>query len=711
MRIVKILGIAIGAVFLLLVAGVVAIYLFFDPNDYKDRIAAAVKQSTGRELLLPGKLQLDLFPWIAVETGEASLGNPPGFGTEPFLSLKRAKLSVKLRPLLKKQLEIGRIEIDGLDLRLKQDAAGKGNWEEWGSSETPAQPETASGPMPSLDLAGIGITNSRVAFQDMVADHVKVEIGRFVPGAAFPISLAMDISTAPGAKPLPLGLEGVLTLDLDRQRYQFKDFRMNGSVQPAGAPQPIDWKFATPLADLDLDAQKLTKTSFTAEVGKAKVAGEITGEKLIDSPELAGRFALSELAPRELMKQFGTRPPQTRDEKVLHSFAAQGVYAWAGGVAKLTDLAFKLDESKLSGRFAYDTRNSGMDFALNLDQIDLDRYQPPPTEPVANEEPIELPVELLKPLRVKGVFSVGAIKIGGAQLTKLYAGMNIADAVARFAPLQAELYGGHYKGDIGIDMRPAVPRVTMDEHMSGIDIAKLMKDYADSKLLSGRGNLDVKLAASGRGGDALMKTLSGTVGLNLQDGAVEGMDLWYAIGEAQSLIKNRALSGAVNSKRTSFETFKATAELVNGVATNKDLVVASQLLRVTGSGIVNLISQELTYGVNAAVLRSPPGADADFAELERASIPIRITGTLTDPKIRPDLKGLAKAQVQKLVDEHKEEVMQKVEVEADKLKAKAKDKAKDALKDLLGGKKAKAPAATTTPPADVGAGTNQPEGQ
>lgn len=709
MRILKILGIAIGAVLLLLVAGVLAIYLFFDPNDYKDRIAAAVKQSTGRELSLPGKLSLSVFPWIAVETGEATLGNPPGFGTEPFLALKRAKLSVKLMPLLKKRLEIGRIEIDGLDLRLKQDAAGKGNWEEWGSGATPAQPETASGPMPSLDLAGIAITNSRIAFQEMVADHVKVEIGRFVPGAAFPIKLGMDITTAPGAKPLPLGLEGVLQLDLDKQRYQFRDFKLNGSVQPTGAPQPIDWKFSTPAADLDLDAQTLAKTSFTAEVGKAGLKGEITGSKLIDSPELAGRFALAELAPRELMKQFGTRPPQTRDDKVLHKFAAQGVYAWAGGVAKLTDLAFKLDESKLSGRFAYDTRNSGMDFALNLDQIDLDRYQPPPSEPVANEQPIELPIDLLKPLRVKGVFSVGAIKIGGARLTKLYAGINIADAVARFAPLQAELYEGQYKGDIGIDMRPAVPRLTMDEHMAGIDIAKLMKDYADSQLLSGRGNLDVKLAASGRSGDALMKTLTGTVGLNLQDGAVEGMDLWYAIGEAQSLIKNRALSGATNMKRTSFETFKANAELVNGVATNKDLVVASQLLRVTGSGIVNLISQELAYGVNAAVLRSPPGADADIAALERASIPIKITGTLTDPKIRPDLKGLAKAQVQKLVDEHKEEVVQKVEAEADKLKAKARDKAKDALKDLLGGKK-KAPA-TTTPPADAGAGTNQPDGQ
>jgi AsmA protein len=226
----------------------------------------------------------------------------------------------------------------------------------------------------------------------------------------------------------------------------------------------------------------------------------------------------------------------------------------------------------------------------------------------------------------------------------------------------------------------------MDEHMTDIDIAALMKDYADSNLLSGKGNIDMKFAATGTSSEALIKSLTGTAGLNLQQGAVEGFDVWHAIGEAQSLIKNRQLSGAPNNKRTTFETFKATAELVNGVATNKDLTIASQLLRITGSGIVNLVSTELDYNVTAAVLRAPPDADSDIAALEKAAIPVKVTGTFTDPKIRPDLAGLVKAEVQKVVDEKKEEVKEKVEAEVDKAKDKAVDKAKDALKGLLGGK-------------------------
>src|SRR5690606_32068460 len=109
------------------------------------------------------------------ETGAATLGNPPGFGDEPFLSLQRARLSVKLLPLLQKQLEVGRIEIDGLDLRLRQDESGKGNWEEWGGSATAATgPEPADAGPQQLSLAGISITDSRIAFEDLVAEKVNV---------------------------------------------------------------------------------------------------------------------------------------------------------------------------------------------------------------------------------------------------------------------------------------------------------------------------------------------------------------------------------------------------------------------------------------------------------------------------------------------------------------------------------------------------------
>ncbi|MEO6078496.1 MAG: AsmA family protein [Steroidobacteraceae bacterium] len=669
MRALKIAGFAIGGLVALLALTLLGVWLFVDPNNYKDRIAAGVKQSTGRSLSLPGELKLSVFPWIKVQTGEASLGNPAGFGDEPFLTLKHASLSVKLLPLLKKQLEVGRIEIDGLDLRLKQNTGGKGNWEDWSATPETALPAKQTASSASLDLAGINISNSRIGFENLVADQVSVEVGRVASGAAIPVDVKMQLVTAPGAKPLPLMAKFKLTLDLDRQRYQLAELTLNGTVQPSGAPKALEWKLGMPAADLDLAAQTLADTSFTAQVGAAALAGSIAGSKLIDAPALTGRFELKELAPRALMQQFGIAPPVTRDTSVLAKFAAQGSYVWQNNVARLGDLKLRLDDSALTGRFAYDTGNSGMDFALSLDSINLDRYQPPPTDSKVASAPIELPVDFLKPLRAKGMFNVGEIRIGGARLTQLSAGIDVQNAVAHFAPLKAQLYGGQYNGNIGIDMRPALPRLTMDEHMSGIDIAKFMKEYADSERLSGKGSLDVRLAASGRSGDALLRTLNGTISTDLANGAVEGMDLWYAIAQAQSLLQKRQLASVSNTKRTAFDTFKASAEVVNGVATTKDLAIGSQLLRIAGSGSTNLITQALDYAVTATVLKAPPTADEGTAQLARATIPVKITGTLADPKIRPDLNGMAKERVKQEVEKKKDEL---------------KDKIKGKLKGLLG---------------------------
>src|SRR5690606_34942065 len=141
-----------------------------------------------------------------------------------------------LMPLLRKELEVGRIEIDGLDLRLRQDAQGRGNWEDWGSDADAPQPETPADGPASSDLAGVAIRDGRIAFEDMVAQAVELDIGRVAGGVAVPVSLEMELVTAPQEPPLPLAADFNLTLDLDRQHYQLADLQLRGRLQPEGAP-------------------------------------------------------------------------------------------------------------------------------------------------------------------------------------------------------------------------------------------------------------------------------------------------------------------------------------------------------------------------------------------------------------------------------------------------------------------------------------------
>ncbi|MGW8311356.1 MAG: AsmA family protein, partial [Thiogranum sp.] len=124
----RILAYLVGALALLIIVAAVVVPMVIDPNDYKDDIAAAVEAKTGRTLAIEGDIRLSVFPWLAVEIGPTRLSNAPGFSNRPFAAVKQVSVRIKLLPLLHKQVEMGTVVLDGLQLSLETRADGKTNW-------------------------------------------------------------------------------------------------------------------------------------------------------------------------------------------------------------------------------------------------------------------------------------------------------------------------------------------------------------------------------------------------------------------------------------------------------------------------------------------------------------------------------------------------------------------------------------------------------
>jgi AsmA protein len=664
MRILKLVAIALGGLVVLLVIVLLAVHAFVNPNDYKDRIARVVKNSTGRELLLPGEITLSVFPWLALELGPASLGNPPGFGEEPFAAVKHAALRVRLLPLLRKQLEIGRVEIDGLDLRLRKNASGRGNWQSSAESDSTPQSSGGTGAAALRDLAGIVITNSRVSYQDTVAEHIDLKVGRVASGVEVPIKVKLDLTPGAGARPIEIAGQFGLTLEPAESRYRLAPMDLEGTLAPGPGARPVSWKFSAPRVELDLGAETLSVASVAAQLGAAHLSGTLKGSRLIEAPSVAGSFKLDPLDLRELMPQVGIAPPKTRDPKALSKLAASGEFAYEKKRVGVSKLAVQLDDSQLRGNAAItNLETKAIDFDLALNQIDIDRYRPPPenvpkaaTPAVAKGEP---PSSALKTLEMNGRFALGAATFAGLHVTDGHMELKAKDGVTRIAPLTAKLYGGQYSGEATLDDRGPVLASSFEQSLTGVDVAQLLKDLTKSQRLSGHGTITSNLTARGSGGDAVLKSLNGRVAAKLDNGAVEGIDLWFEINRATALIQKQTLASGASSGRTKFDTFKASADIVNGVAATKDLNIASQNLRLTGQGTTNLVTEAVDYQVKASLLKSAAPAAAGGSLL--ADIPVTITGTMTNPKVRPDLEGLAKAQVQQQLDKHKQEALQKLQ--------------------------------------------------
>ena len=114
---------------LAVVIGGAALFVFtFDPNDYKPQITALVERLTGRELVLDGRIDLELGAHTSLELTDARFGNPD-WATEPYMArLERALLVVNLRSILDGPVIVERFEIEDAELHLEALEDGRNNW-------------------------------------------------------------------------------------------------------------------------------------------------------------------------------------------------------------------------------------------------------------------------------------------------------------------------------------------------------------------------------------------------------------------------------------------------------------------------------------------------------------------------------------------------------------------------------------------------------
>ena len=669
MRVLRLTGIVIGVLLALIVVLLLAVKLFVKPNDFKPRIIRAVHDSTGRDLTLPGDLKLGVFPWISVEFGPATLSNPPGFAANaPFLQVQRVALRVRLLPLLRKELQVGRIDVAGLDLRLEKNARGEGNWQMQAQPSAPTAPKSSGGSPGTLeDLGGVHVSDSRLSYQDMVADKLNLDIGRFSSGVTTPVQARLTLTSAAGAAPIDLDARFDIKPDLEEARYAVSKLELTGKRAATPAGPALEIRFSAPALDTDLKAQTLNAPAFTAQLAQARVSGTLRVTQLVDAPNAQGTFNLEQVSPRELLAALGTKLPPTRDAKALTRLTAAGSFRYGDNAAEARDLRVQLDDSTLRGQAGIsDLKKEALRFDLVLDQINFDRYRAPaPATPAAQDHAAAGTAQnqspsALKTLVLDGALSVGSVTVANLKASSFSAKLAAHDGLLHIAPVTAQFYGGNYTGDISVDSSPAIPTLKLTQTMANVDVGALLKDLAQSSRVSGRGKVTTELSARGLGGDQMLGSLNGHATADLNNGAIEGLDLWFEINRAMSLIQKQTLPSGASSGRTKFDVFHASADITNGVAATKDLSIISQNLRVAGAGTVGLVSEALDYKVNATVLRqATPGPVTAANTL--AVIPVNVSGTLNSPKVTPDLEGVAKARVQQELDKHKGELQQKLQ--------------------------------------------------
>ena len=518
---------------------------------------------------------------------------------------------------------------------------------------------------PSLGAGVSGVTVSeRAANQEFVSfdsAHASVKLLPILSGQYIVDSVSLA------------GLKARIVKQKDG-RFNFSD--LLDEKKPAAAEKKAPEPSATPvvfdIGSISIERASIAYTDLAAGQEYALEDVKLKTGRIAQDAE--GKLELAMVAKRKA-------PP------LQAKLSADGTYQLKGGVLS-GDVTAKLDDSTIKAKF---TVADPYVFEASIDKINLDRYlgageKPAPQaasqqKPQAGKEQ-DTPVDLsaLKGINAKGKLQVGALEVRGLKLADVNAQLNAANGRVTVAPHSAKLYEGTMSGEVTVDANKNA--VALKEQLTGVSVGPILRDFAQQDRLEGKGNVALDVTTAGASVNAMKRALNGTAKVNLQNGAIKGINVGEIIRKGRSLLGGGAPSAAQGqsagdkTQQTDFSELSASFTIKNGIAHNEDLDAKSPLLRLGGAGDINIPESSLNYLAKASIVATSKGQGGrERDDLAGLTVPVRLTGKFDDMKYDVDFRGMAGAAAKSQVGE---KIKNRLEERL------TDDKVKERLKGLLG---------------------------
>lgn len=646
----------VGLLTLVVIAAVV-FAMTFDPNRYKDDIERLVKERTGRTLKLAGRLEVAVWPALGAKVNGVTLTERDG--AQQFLALNAAHASVALLPLLRGEVIVDRIRVNGLNARLVRGKDGKWNFDdllqaqgEKPAAQKKAAPADEQAPV-RFDIAGITLERSAVAYLDLASGQevslsdLELSTGRIAERADGKLKFS---GTAKGRNPdldAKLELAGQYRFDLPAKSYAVSGF--DAHIRGMLNKEPLEAKVSAPKLQVHADSAKGEAVSAELKMkagersvdARLKLGGMEGSAKALVVPQLAADVTLG----------LPELPQKTVQLPITGSLRADLEKQTASA-----DLALKFDESNIKAKLGLAKFTpAAYVFDIDVDRLNVDRYFPPskPAAQPAGGKPApaqDTPVDLsaLKELDANGKLRLGALQVRGLKLANVQAQLRAANGRAELSPHTADLYEGSLSG--AITLQANGNRVTLKESLNKVAVGPLLKDFTDKDILEGRGNIAIDVSAAGPTVESLKKALAGNARLNLRDGAIKGFNLTEIVRKARTAFgsgsgasgEGASTETADKAQRTDFTELNATFAIKNGVAHNEDLDVKAPLFRITGAGDIDIAGSRIDYTTKATVVPTVKGqGGAELEQLSGVTVPVRLVGPFDALKYQVDYRAAA----------------------------------------------------------------------
>ncbi|MDY0833499.1 AsmA family protein [Pseudomonas sp. SED1] len=731
----KILGLVLLGLLLIIVALGFALTHLFDPNDYKDEIRQIARDKAHIELTLNGDIGWSLFPWLGLELHEASvatLTNP----TQPFADLQMLGLSVRVLPLLRREVQMSDVRVEGLNLRLNKDVHGHGNWEDIGKNvpdagtpaTVPAVTEAATPPKPEkppqpirLDIDSLTINNARVEYNDeqtgkqFSAESIQLSAGAVHEGASIPVKLTAFFGTNQPLMRVKTEVNGNLRIQRALKRYQFEDMKITGEA----TGEPLQGKTVSFSTQgqllLDQSANIAEWTNMKLSLNQLRALGELKANDLDKTPQLSGALSIAQFDLAKFLDSVGNPLPPMAAGSLSKVELVSRLKGTPTSLA-LEDLNLKLDDSTFTGRVAVDDfAKQSLRVQLKADIFNADNYLPAKSEAakgaaaarqaeVQNSEagamaaggttPLPdaptkaawstdklLPLTRLRTLDVNADLSFGQLTLSHLPIQNAALKASGLDGQLKLDTLSGGLYNGTFQANGNLDVRQDIPLLALQTRIKQVPIERILQAQGQNPPVKGQLTLDSNLTGRGNSQKALIDSLNGTASFAINNGVLLNANLEQQLCTGIALLNRKTLSGDQRGKDTPFQELKGNLTFRNGVASNPDLKVRIPGLTVNGDGDVDLRVLGMDYRVGIIVegdqREVPDPACQVGSNFQNIEVPLRCRGPLElgAKACRLDKDGLSQVAIKAAGNKLSEKLEQKLD--------KVNPQLKDALKGLF----------------------------
>ena len=629
------------ASFVVLLAVLVLVIVFFDWNRIKPPLNAKVSEELHRAFAINGNLSVvwqrepdeggwrAWVPWPHVVAEDLSLGNPDWSKAPQMVTLKRVELRISPLALLAQRVVIPRIDLTEPNASLQRLADGRANWTfKFDPKDPSAEPSNWV-----VDIGAIGFDKGHVTLDDQ---NLKTRL---------------DVLIDPLGKPIPfsdiVGVKATKTAQAQGAVPQDYAFALKVNGQYHGEKLAGQGKIGGLLALQDSTRPFPLQAQVKVADSSIELAGTLTDPMNLGALDLRLKLAgtsLGNLYPLTGITLPDT-PPYATDGHLIGKLHEPG-----GAVYRYEDFNGKIGDSDIHGNLTYvaSKPRPKLSGALLSNQVlftDLapligaDSNAEQKARGGDSKQPTDkvLPVEEFKTDRWRDMDA--DVEFTGKRIVHseklpfndLYTHLVLTDGVLSLEPLRFGVAGGNLDAQIRLNGRtdPLEGRAKLAAR--GFKLKQLFPTFEPMKTSFGELNGDADITGRGNSVAKLLGSANGNLKMLINDGAIsrELMEL------AGLNVGNYVVGKIFGDKEVKINCAAADFGIESGLATVRLFVFDTENAIVYIDGTANMATEQLdltitpeSKGWRLISLRSPLYVRGKFIKPDAGvkAVPLMLRG-------------------------------------------------------------------------------------